>query len=181
MRAAGGSFCYDSFMNDPKKPIAKPSKDLPKKPDSQKDVDLAEQVARLTEMAARAQADLQNARIRMSKDAEDLRKFAAEEVMLRLLPIIDNFQRAFLHLPDDLKANEWVKGVAAIEQSLLKQVADLGLVKMEVLGKDMDPAFHEVLMQGPGPNGKITEVLEEGYELHGRVIRPAKVKVGDGT
>ncbi len=175
-------------MHDAKKPSGKTPKDPPVQGLGQTDEaleakmkELTEQVASLTEMAARAQADLQNARIRMAKDAEDLRKYASEGVLLRLLPVIDNFQRAFLHLPVELQTNEWVKGVAAIEQTLLTQVEALGLKKMDALGEDIDPSRHEVLLQGPGPKGKITEVLEDGYELHGRVIRPAKVKAGDGT
>jgi molecular chaperone GrpE len=143
--------------------------------------ELTAQVKKLTEMAARAQADLQNAKIRMEKDAGELRKFATENVLLKLLPVIDNFQRAFQHLPKELENNEWVRGVAAVEQNLLKQVADLGLHKLDALGKDVDPSRHEVLMQGPGDAGKVVEVFEEGYELHGRVIRPARVKTGDGT
>ncbi|MDD4318871.1 MAG: nucleotide exchange factor GrpE [Candidatus Peribacteraceae bacterium] len=143
--------------------------------------ELQAQVKRLTDMAGRAQADLQNAKARLDKDAEDLRKYAAEGAIRKLLPVIDNFQRAFLHLPEDLKSHEWVKGVAAIEQHFLKIVSDLGLRKMEVLGKPVDASRHDVLMQGPGANGTVIEVFEEGYELNGRVIRPAKVKAGDGT
>lgn len=143
--------------------------------------DLEAQVKRLTEIAGRAQADLQNAKARLEKDGEELRKFATAGMMRRLLPTVDNFQRAFLHLPADLAKNEWVKGVAAIEQEFLRQLKDMGLRKMEALGTPLDPSRHEVLLQGPGEAGKIAEVLEEGYEMNGRVLRPAKVKVGDGS
>ncbi len=142
--------------------------------------ELTEQVAKLTDMAARSQADLQNAKQRMERDARDLRQFAAESVLHKLLPTIDNFQRAFLHLPEDLKNHEWVKGVAAIEQELIKQVGEMGLKKMESLGQIADAHRHEVLTLGEGEEGKIVEVFEEGYELNGKVIRPAKVKVGGG-
>ncbi|MFA6522848.1 MAG: nucleotide exchange factor GrpE [Candidatus Peribacteraceae bacterium] len=143
--------------------------------------ELEAQVKKLTDIAGRAQADLQNAKARLEKDAGELRTFATEGVLVRLLPVIDNFQRAFQHLPDDLKTHEWVKGVAAVEQELLRQVTELGLEKIDALGKPVDPAKHEVLMQGPGGQGMVTEVFQEGYELHGRVLRPAKVKAGDGT
>jgi len=142
---------------------------------------LQAQVKKLTDIAGRAQAELQNAKVRMEKDAEDLRKFAAESIVLRLLPVVDNFQRAFQHLPDDLKAHDWVKGVAAIEQDFLRQMTELGLKKIEALGQKVDPNKHEVLMQEPGEAGVVTAVFGEGYELHGKVLRPAKVKVGDGT
>ncbi len=140
--------------------------------------ELAAQVAKLTDLAARAQADLQNAKVRMQKDADELRRYAAEPVIRRLLPVVDNFQRAFGHLPAELQGNEWVKGVIAIEQSLLKELGDLGLKKMDVLGQQVDTARHEVLTVGPGKEGEVIEIFEDGYELNGKVLRPAKVKVG---
>jgi molecular chaperone GrpE len=133
------------------------------------------------DLAGRAQADLQNAKARIEREAADMRRFAAEQVIKRLLPTLDNFQRAFQHVPDALKGDEWVKGVTAIEQDLLKQLADAGLKRMQSLGEVADSARHEILAVAPGDEGKVVEVLEEGYEMHGRVIRPAKVKVGGGS
>jgi molecular chaperone GrpE len=143
--------------------------------------ELEEQIRKLTDIAARAQADVQNAKIRMEKDADELRRFALQSIVTKLVPVIDNFQRAFSHLPPDLKDHEWVKGVAAIEQELIKQAGELGLQKFSPLGEKADTARHEVLMVGPGEEGVITEVFEDGYELAGRILRPAKVKVGDGS
>ena len=142
--------------------------------------DLQAQLARLTEVAGRAQADLQNAKTRMQRDGDEIRKYAAEAVIRRLLPVVDNFQRAFGHLPEELKAHDWVKGVQAIEQTLLKELADMGLVKMVTLGQQVDTAKHEVLTVGEGKEGEILEVFEDGYALNGKVIRPAKVRVGGG-
>ncbi len=143
--------------------------------------ELTQQVAKLTDMAARAQADLQNAKARMQRDGDDLRRFAAESILRRFLPVIDNFQRAFQHLPADLQNHEWVKGVGAIERDFMKQVGEMGLRKFESLGQQVDTARHEVITLGSGKEGEIIEVLEEGYELNGKILRPAKVKVGDGT
>ena len=142
-------------------------------------VELTHQVKTLTDLAARAQADLQNAKIRMGKDREELGAFASENIIRRILPVIDNFQRAFQHLPEDLKNHEWVKGVFAIEQELLKHMTEMGLKKIEALGKTVDASRHEVLMTGPGEEGKVIEIFEDGYELYGKVLRPAKVKVGE--
>lgn len=132
------------------------------------------------DLAARAQADLQNAKSRIEREGADIRRFASEQLMLRILPTLDNFQRAFQHVPAELAVHEWVKGVAAVEQDLMRQMADAGLKRMQSLGEVSDPARHEVLTMGPGEEGKVTEVFEEGYELHGKVLRPAKVKVGSG-
>ena len=143
--------------------------------------DLEAQITKLTDLAARAQADLQNAKVRMTKDRDEIGKFASEGALVRLLPVIDHFQRAFQHLPGELKSHEWVKGISAIEQDFMTQVKALGLKKIESLGKPVDASCHEVLMTGEGEEGKILEVFEEGYELNGKVLRVAKVRVGDGS
>lgn len=142
---------------------------------------LEEQVLKLTDIAGRAQADLQNAKARLMRDQDDMRKFAGEMVIMKLLPVIDHLQRAFQHLPEELKQHEWVKGIVAIEQDLLRHFADLGLKRMSSLGESVDPNKHEVLLTGPGEEGNVIDVVEEGYELHGKVLRPAKVKAGQGS
>lgn len=141
---------------------------------------LQKEADRLKDIAGRAQADLQNAKERLARDREEMCKFALEGALKRLLPVIDNFQRAFQYLPEDLKNHDWVKGVAAIEQDLVKQTSELGLKKIDALGAPLDPVKHEVLQAGPGEESKVLEVFEEGYEFNGKVLRPAKVKVGTG-
>jgi len=141
---------------------------------------LTAEFAKMKELAGRAQADLQNAKDRMQKEGEELRKFALENTLLLLLPTIDNFQRAFEHLPKDLEGNEWVGGVVAIEKDLMGKLNALGLEKIECLNENVDPQKHEVLKTGSGEEGKVIEVFEDGYMFNGKVLRPAKVKVGDG-
>lgn len=143
--------------------------------------DLQAELQKLRDLAARAQADLQNAKARVEREAEDLRKFATESIVRRILPTLDNFQRAFHHIPEELQNQEWVKGVSAIESDLMKQMSDVGLKRMQSSGEIVDLMRHEVLSMGPGEQDKVAEVFEEGYELNGKVIRPAKVKAGDGT
>ncbi len=129
------------------------------------------QVAKLTDIAARAQADLQNSKIRMEREAEDLRKYALVPLLIRLLPVRDDLARA---------AESGEKGVKQILDKLDKVFGATGLQRMEVLGKRFDPAKHEIVNGGPGEKDVVMAVHEEGYELHGRVLRPAKVQVGDG-
>lgn len=142
--------------------------------------ELTEQLKKSSDVASRAQAELQNAKARLEREAGELRKFASEAVLMRLLPTIDNLQRALKHLPKDLEQNEWVKGIVAVEQDFLKQVGDMGLKRFESVGQPVDAERHEVLMQVKGEEGKVVEVLEDGYELHGKIVRPAKVKAGGG-
>ena len=143
--------------------------------------ELTAKLQQMTDLAGRAQADLQNAKIRMKKDADDLGLFAVEATLKKLLPVIDNFQRAFKHLPADLQSHEWVKGVQAIEQELLRQAFEMGLKKMECFGQQVDTARHDVVTVGSGKEGEIIQVLEDGYEFRGKVLRPAKVIVGGGS
>jgi molecular chaperone GrpE len=142
---------------------------------------LQQEAARLKNIAGRAQADLQNAKDRLECERQEVSKFALAGAMTRLLPTLDNLQRAFQHLPEELTDHDWVKGVAAIEQELLRQLKDLGLKKIEALGQTLDPSKHEVLQTGAGEQGKVIEVFADGYECNGRVLRPAKVRVGDGS
>ncbi len=139
------------------------------------------ELVKLKDIAGRAQADLQNAKQRLEREATDLRAYATEGMMRRILPTLDNFQRAFASVPQEIAGHEWVKGLTAIEQDLLKQVKELGLERMSSLGEVADPARHEIITVGPGEEGKVVEVFEEGYALNGRVIRPAKVRVGNGA
>lgn len=131
------------------------------------------------DLAARAQADLQNAKGRIERERGELAAFALEGVLRKLLPTVDSFQRAFQHLPEDLKNNEWVRGVQAIELAFLRELEGMGLTRMSSMGAAVDPARHEVLQEGPGAANTVTEVFEEGYEFHGKVLRPAKVKAGN--
>ncbi len=142
---------------------------------------LKDELARFKDLAGRAQADLQNAKARVEREGDELRKFASEKMILRILPTLDNFQRAFQQVPSDISSHEWVKGVSAIEQDLMKQMSDAGLKRMQSNGQPVDAARHEILTVGSGPIDTVVEVFEEGYELNGKVLRPAKVKVGDGT
>ena len=147
-------------------------------PRDQKIADLEAKVKTLTELGGRAQADLQNAKVRLGKQAAELGDVTLAEFLRTILPTLDHFQRAFQHLPPDLNDHEWVQGVTAIEQGLMKQVEALGLRRMASMGQSLDPHRHEVLLTIPGDPGKVLEVIEEGYEFRGRVLRPAKVKVG---
>ena len=135
----------------------------------------------MKDLAARAQADLQNAKMRMKKEGQEIRVFAVQALIERLLPTIDNFRRAFDHLPADLKSHDWVKGLAAVEQQLLRDLEAVGLKPIDALGKPADPARHEILQTAPGKEGIVLQLVENGYELSGKVIKPAKVVVGDGS
>lgn len=164
------------MSNDPQEPPADDSAEL-----QAKIAELTAQVQKLTDIAGRAQADLQNAKARMERDGEDLKRFALQSILMKLLPVLDHFDRALKQKPADLFESEWVKGIEAIEKDFAQKLTESGLLKFESLGQQVDPVRHEVITLGPGEEGIITEVIEDGYELLGKVVRPAKVKVGDGS
>lgn len=127
----------------------------------------------------RAKADLENYRRQVEKDRIDFGKFANENLIVQLLPVLDNFQRAANHLPENLKDDEWVKGITGIEKQFEQILESAGLKKIAAkTGADCDTNLHEAIATGEGESGKILEVIEEGYELNGKVLRAAKVKVG---
>ena len=139
------------------------------------------QVEELTNALARAMADLQNYKRRTEEDQAKFVKFANAELLKILLPIIDNFDRSAEHLPDDLKDNEWAKGVMQIHDDFLKTLEQIGVKKIKTIGEPLDPNLHEGLIAGHGKKDVILEELEPGYTLNDEVVKVAKVKVGDGT
>lgn len=142
---------------------------------SEKIEELEMQIAKLTDLAARAQADLQNSKMRMERETKDLRKFATVPLLLALLPVRDDLMRASKQVTG---GNE---GLKQILSKLDKVLADAGVMPLDALGKTADTSKHEILNAGPGPKDIVIAVHEEGYELHGKILRPARVQVGDGS
>jgi molecular chaperone GrpE len=132
---------------------------------------LKEQLEKLTDLAGRAQADLQNFKARQKKDAAELVKFAVTPLLLELLPVRDDLARAENHDGD-------TDGYEQILTKLDSVFAKIGLKKIDAMGEKADPAKHEVITTAPGEKDVVIEVHEEGYELNGRVLRPSKVIVG---
>ncbi|MBU0727450.1 nucleotide exchange factor GrpE [Patescibacteria group bacterium] len=141
----------------------------------------ANKIEELTNALARAMADLQNFKRRTEDEQGRFVKFANAEMLKELLPIIDNFDRSTTHLPDEIKDNDWAKGVVQIHDELMKTLQKIGVERVKSIGEKLDPNLHEGLMTGPGEKDIIIEEFEPGYILNGSVIKAAKVKVGDGS
>ena len=131
--------------------------------------------------ALRAQADAQNVKRRAEQDVEKARKFALEQFCKELLPVIDNMERALEAAPEN---EELVKPIAEGVELTLKSFVDaLKKFKIEVvnpLGEPFDPQFHQAMSMVENaevePN-TVTLVMQKGYTLHGRLVRPAMVMV----
>lgn len=131
--------------------------------------------------AVRALADLQNARKRMEEEKATFAVFAAQSLVLKVLDIYENYHRLMQHKPEGLPQDEWHKGLDLIDQQFQKFLEEQGVtVLVAKAGELIDPVKHEVVMSGEGAEGLILEVFSPGYEMGGRVIKTAKVKVGKG-
>jgi molecular chaperone GrpE len=127
----------------------------------------------------RAQADLANFRRRTQFEREEQEKQATASLVAALLPVLDSFDRAWSTLPGQFRRLTWLSGVAMIHSQLRGTLERIGLVEIEALGQPFDPALHEAVdrEEGEGPP-HVVAVLQAGYKLHERVLRPTLVKVG---
>ena len=128
----------------------------------------------------RAQADFINYKRRTEQERLELSRFANANLMLGLLPVLDDLERALEAVPPRLAKNEWVEGIRLVERKFKASLEGQGVTPMEALGGTFDPNYHEALRQDKGEEGKITEVFQKGYMLGDRVLRPAQVVVGNG-
>lgn len=143
--------------------------------------DTEAQLTEMTEMAQRTAAEFQNFKRRNDEERGNLKLYANLHFLQAIFPVIDNFQRAFGHMPKKLKDDEWVKGIVTIEKQFIDTLTSLGLHEIPCkIGSPFDPNLHEVLAQGKGDKDAILECFEKGYTFNDMVVRPAKVQVGNG-
>lgn len=105
---------------------------------------------------------------------------SVERVALDMIPVLDNFRAAEMHVPEGEKAGAWMTGITYIGKQLEETLANHGLVRYEAkVGDVFDPALHEAVSQekGEGEEGTIVKLLQPGYTIGTRVVRPAKVIV----
>jgi len=128
----------------------------------------------------RAQADYVNYKKRSKKEREEISQFANSVLILNILPILDDWERALASVPEDQADLSWVEGIRLIEHKLRGALEAQGLSPIEAVGQPFDPNLHEAAMQGKGEEGIVVSELQKGYKFRDRVIRPARVVVGNG-
>lgn len=128
----------------------------------------------------RAEADLINFRRRSEQERAELANFANTTLVMNLLPVLDDLERALDSVSDELEGTTWVDGIGLIYRKLQAVLQAQGLSPIEADGKDFDPNLHEAVMCVDGEDGKVIEEIQKGYKLRERVIRPTMVKVGKG-
>ena len=137
------------------------------------------QDAHLKERLVRLQADFENFKKRIERERLDHLRQATSELVLRLLPVLDNLERALASARPAAGAEAITEGVALIQRQLLAELDKEGLKPMESVGEPFDPLRHEAVATGVSatvPN-TVTEEFQRGYFFHGRVLRPAMVRV----
>ncbi|GMA56154.1 molecular chaperone GrpE [Alicyclobacillus sacchari] len=137
------------------------------------------QIEELTQQLLRTRADFDNFRRRTRQEREELTQFATKKLLGDLLPVIDNFDRAMAAL-DQVDEPQLKTGIEMVHRQLQQLLAQYGVEAMAAEGAAFDPVLHEAVMQesvaGTEP-GVVLQVLQTGYTIHGKVLRPAMVKV----
>ena len=128
----------------------------------------------------RAAADMSNYKKRAEKDAGEMTKFVNSMLIARLLPVLDDFDRAMQTIPDNLRDLTWIDGVMLIARKMAAVLESEGLKPIEALNKPFDPNFHEAVIHeetDQHEEGTVVAELQKGYKLGDRVLRPTMVKV----
>jgi len=138
------------------------------------------QAAEYLEGWQRTQAEFANYKKRIEQERQELLKLANATLIAKLLPIMDDFERAFQTLPRSLARLTWIDGMALIHRRLQAILEAEGLTAIETEGQSFDPLLHEAVtyeeVEGYD-DGQIIEEVQKGYKLHDRILRPALVRV----
>ena len=147
---------------------------------TEKIAELEKQTAQLKDQLLRKAAEFDNYKRRTENDFAALTKFAGENIISQLLPVLDDFNRSLKSVKNKSENDSFTKGVEMIYGKLLKVLEAQGLKTMEVVGKEFSVDLHDALMQMPRadvPPHTILEEVDKGYLLFDKVIRHAKVVV----
>lgn len=145
--------------------------------------DLRAELDEANSRVLRAQAELENFRKRARRDMDEQRQYANLPLMADLLPAVDNLDRAIEAAEKNENATGLLEGVRMVSEHILSILGQHHCVPIEAEGRPFDPNVHEAIAQEPRDDvsaGDVTRVLRIGYQLHGRVIRPAQVMVSTG-
>ena len=139
---------------------------------------LKERIRELEEQVKRVLADYQNLQKRTNEEREEWIKTANKNLILDLLPGLNYLEKALKGAKDSGEQSGWLQGVEMSVQELRRALEKEGLGKVQT--EKFDPGVHEVIEARAGPEGAILDVFEMGYNLNGKLVKPAKVAVGKG-
>ena len=139
-----------------------------------------EQIAELTDKVKRQLAEFENFRNRTEKEKSQMYMVGARDVIEKLLPVVDNFERGLKSIPEDQKDGPVASGMEMIYKQLITVLTDLGVTPIEAVGQEFDPNFHNAVMHAEDEELGETTVSEEfqkGYKYKDAVLRHSMVKV----
>ncbi|MDX1465122.1 MAG: nucleotide exchange factor GrpE [Halomonas sp.] len=145
--------------------------------------ELEQSVAEAKDQAMRAAAEAQNVRRRAEQEAEKARKFALEKFVKELLPVIDSLEKALEAMGDEA-SEAHIEGVAMTLKMQHDVMAKFGVEVVEPHGEPFDPQYHEAMAMVPNPElepNTVMDVMQKGYLLNGRLVRPAMVVVSQAA
>ena len=128
----------------------------------------------------RAEADFVNYKRRVEQERAEAGRLANAALIINVLPVLDDLERALTSLNIQLVGLTWFDGIRLIYRKLQLVLENAGVTQIEAEGQPFDPRFHEAVMYGEGEEGKVVAEVQRGYKLHDRVLRPAMVVVGKG-
>jgi len=148
---------------------------------SKKQQELEEKLVEITQDLQRTRADFENYRKRAELEKTQAKNAGQYSAILKLLPVVDNIERALGHMPESLKDNKWAQGVAGLTKNLESALESLQIKRINATpGTEFNPVLHEAIQFDEEAKGKkevIAEELRSGYTLAGQPFRHAMVKV----
>jgi molecular chaperone GrpE len=128
----------------------------------------------------RCQADLENYIKRAEQAKSETVEFANAALLLEMLPVLDDFERALASVPAELGEQNWTKGIRLIYNKLKTALEAQGLAEIKAKGEPFDPYLHEAAGQMDGEEGIVVEEIRKGYKFKDKLLRPSMVMVGTG-
>jgi molecular chaperone GrpE len=128
----------------------------------------------------RAQADFINYKRRIEQERQDFNNFANAQLVLSILPVLDDMERALNAIPEEFADHDWVEGIRLLERKFKTILEGQGVKPVLSLGMAFDPHYHEAMRKEKGEEGMVVGELQKGYMLNDKLLRPARVVVGSG-
>lgn len=141
-----------------------------------------EKIDELNDKLKRSMAEFDNYRKRTDKEKSAMYEIGAKDVIEKILPIVDNFERGLNSIPEDAKGSAFADGMEKIYKQFVKTLDDMGVKPIEAVGKPFDPNFHNAVMHVEDEEAGESEIVEEfqkGYMYHDTVLRHSMVKVAN--
>ncbi|NJD64955.1 MAG: nucleotide exchange factor GrpE [Chloroflexi bacterium] len=129
----------------------------------------------------RTAADFINFKRRVEQERGEMARLTSAALVINMLPVYDDLDRAVASVDTTLAGLNWVQGVVNIHQKFNRLLEAMGVAEIAAENESFDPARHEAVGRQPGEEGKVLHVVQKGYELQGKVIRPAMVIVGEAA